>query len=153
MTADRARIIAPPPLALLAAILAGWGLQYLWPLELPASFPLDIFGWVLIAAGGGLDLWAVSLFWRAKTAINPYQSTTTIVARGPYRFTRNPMYLGFLLLLAGIGLIQLNAWMLVMTVPLVLFLRYGVIAREERYLEDKFGDGYRRYKASVRRWL
>ena len=103
--------------------------------------------------GGGLDLWAVGLFLNARTAINPYQSTTRIVAWGPYRFTRNPMYLGFMFLLCGLALVQGNAWLLVMMLPLALFLRYGVIAREERYLEDKFGDSYRRYKGSVRRWL
>ena len=80
-------------------------------------------------------------------------STTTIVDTGPYRFTRNPIYLGMVLGLLGLTIALNSLWLLLTLVPFALVIRYGVVAREEAYLERKFGDDYRRYRARVRRWL
>jgi protein-S-isoprenylcysteine O-methyltransferase Ste14 len=79
--------------------------------------------------------------------------TTTIVDTGPYRFTRNPIYLGMVLGLIGLAIALNSLWLLLTLVPFAVVIRYGVIAREEAYLERKFGDVYRRYRARVRRWL
>jgi len=79
--------------------------------------------------------------------------TTTIVESGPYRFTRNPIYLGMFLGLIGLAIAFDNLWLLVMLVPFVLVIRYGVVGREEAYLDRKFGDIYRGYRSRVRRWL
>jgi protein-S-isoprenylcysteine O-methyltransferase Ste14 len=79
--------------------------------------------------------------------------TTTIVDTGPYRFTRNPIYLGIFLGLVGLAIAFDSLWPLVTLVPFTLVIRYGVVAREEAYLERKFGHAYRRYRSRVRRWL
>jgi protein-S-isoprenylcysteine O-methyltransferase Ste14 len=78
--------------------------------------------------------------------------TTTIVETGPYHFTRNPIYLGMMLGLTGLAIAFESPWLLMTLVPFGLVIRYGVIAREEAYLERKFGDVYRRYRGRVRRW-
>ena len=80
-------------------------------------------------------------------------STTTIVDTGPYRFTRNPIYLAMVLGLIGLAIAFNTLWLLLVPVPFALVTRYGVIAREEAYLDRKFGDVYRRYRSRVRRWL
>ena len=79
--------------------------------------------------------------------------TATIVDTGPYRFTRNPIYLGMMLGLIGEAIAFNSVWPLVSLVPFALVIRYGVVAREESYLECKFGDRYGRYRSRVRRWL
>jgi protein-S-isoprenylcysteine O-methyltransferase Ste14 len=79
--------------------------------------------------------------------------TTTIVETGPYRFMRNPIYLGMFLGLAGLAIAFDNLWLLATLVPFALVIRYGVVAREAAYLERKFGDVYRHYRARTRRWL
>ncbi len=83
----------------------------------------------------------------------PSQPTTTIVDSGPYRLTRNPIYLGMMLGLIGVAIALNSLWLLLTLVPFALVIRYGVVAREEAYLERKFGDVYRRYRARIRRWL
>lgn len=153
MSADRARIVAPPPVVVLAGLVLGWWLQRHWPQPFPDELVLEWLGWGLVFLALGLLGWSAGLFRKAETAINPYKTTTKLVGSGPYRLTRNPMYLGFVLLMAGIGFAQPNPWQFIMIVPVGVFLRYGVIAREESYLEGKFGDDYRQYKQSVRRWL
>ena len=84
---------------------------------------------------------------------SPGSRSTTIVDSGPYRFTRNPIYLGMVLGLIGLAIAFNSLWLLLTLVPFALVIRYGVVAREEAYLERKFGDVYRRYRARVRRWL
>ena len=90
---------------------------------------------------------------RAGTNVDPYRPATTVVTGGPYRFTRNPMYVGFTLMYVGISA-WTNALLPILLLPAVQqLMRRGVIEREERYLERKFGDDYLRYKARVRRWI
>ena len=91
-------------------------------------------------------------FNRAGTNVPTYRPTTALVTGGPYRYSRNPLYISLFLAYAGIGIVADNLWILALGVPLFLIMRYGVVAREERYLERKFGQAYRDYKASVRRW-
>ena len=90
---------------------------------------------------------------RAGSNVPTRLPTTTIVETGPYRFTRNPIYLGMFLGLIGLAIAFDNFWLLMMLALFALVIRYGVVAREEAYLERKFGDVYRRYRARVRRWL
>ena len=90
---------------------------------------------------------------RAGSNVPTNMPTTSIVDTGPYRFTRNPIYLGMMLGLVGLAIAFDSLWLLVMLVPFFLVIRYGVVAREEAYLERKFGEIYRRYRARVRRWL
>ncbi len=96
---------------------------------------------------------AVLAFRRAGTPPEPHKPTTAIVTSGPYRFTRNPIYVSFTLVQLGIALWTGSGWILALLVPVIVLMHYGVIAREERYLERKFGDEYNEYRRHVRRWV
>jgi len=120
---------------------------------LPASAPGFWLGGAVFAAGFALAVWAIVTFRRAGTRVETHKPTTTIVAGGPYRLTRNPIYLGMFLGQTGLAIGFDSLWILLMLVPFYAVIRYGVVAREEAYLEGKFGDSYLRYKSAVRRWL
>lgn len=149
-------IHVPPPLIFAAAVLAGWFLDRAIPGPRPdwlVSGRGAIAGAALVAAGGALAFSGVLNFWRAKTTILPFKTATKFVASGPYRFTRNPMYVGLTTISLGVALLLRDLW----TVPLVLVASFVidrfVIRGEERHLEARFGDDYRAYKRRVRRWL
>ena len=89
----------------------------------------------------------------AGTNVNPSLPTTVLVVDGPFQFSRNPMYLARTLLYLGLGLLANALCVFVALLPLLVVMHHGVIKREERYLEGKFGDAYRQYRAAVRRWL
>jgi len=112
-----------------------------------------LLGWLLAGAGVALAASAIVLFRRAGTSPVPIQPTTALVAQGPYRFTRNPMYVGLAALYAGIALLVNSLWPLVLLPVVLVVIRWWVIAREEAYLERKFGDAYRAYTRRERRWL
>jgi protein-S-isoprenylcysteine O-methyltransferase Ste14 len=152
-TSDDSGVRLPPPLYVLTALLLGLGLGAVWPVPLgPAAVRYPVAA-VLGVAGVGLLLGAMVRFRRAGTPLEPWRTTTALVIQGPYRFTRNPIYVGFSLVYLSVAFMVGEGWLLATLVPAMIALRYRVIAREERYLEDKFGDNYRRYKATVRRWL
>lgn len=90
---------------------------------------------------------------RAGTNISPSRPATALVVGGPFRFSRNPLYVALTSLFLGLTLIFNTAWGLLLSIPVLIVMHYGVILREERYLEAKFGESYRDYRASVRRWL
>ena len=100
-----------------------------------------------------MEIQNVHLFRRAGTHPDPYRPDEALVTRGLFKFTRNPFYVGLGMIQAGLALVFDSAWILVMAAPAYVVLRYGVVAREEAYLERRFGDEYRAYKATVRRWL
>lgn len=150
---DHPGVIAPPPLIWLGHIAVGVGLIFAFPIALIPSGLQYPLGGALIALGLGVMLTSTWLFRRAGTNIPTYRPATTVVTSGPYRLSRNPIYLSMIVGHLGIGVVTDNVWMIALVVPLALLLRYGVIAREERYLEGKFGEDYRRYKTTVRRWL
>ena len=143
-----------PPIVWALAAIAGLALDRLYPLPfLPAAVPAGWLGGVVFLAGLALLIWAAGTFRRAGTQIQTTQPTATIVDEGPYRFTRNPIYIGMFLGLIGLAIAIDSLWLILLLVPFYLVIRYGVVAREEAYLELKFGDVYRAYKARVRRWL
>jgi protein-S-isoprenylcysteine O-methyltransferase Ste14 len=152
--ADTAHVIIRPPLAWGLAVLGGLALNSLVPLPfLPADVPAGWLGAMVFVLALALFAWAIVTIIRAGSNVPTNQPTTTIVESGPYRFTRNPIYLGMFLGLIGLAIAFDNLWLLVMLVPFALIIRYGVVAREEAYLERKFGDVYRAYRSRVRRWL
>jgi protein-S-isoprenylcysteine O-methyltransferase Ste14 len=106
----------------------------------------------ILAAGIALPIMARQRFIAAGTNVEPWKPVVCVVRSGVYRYVRNPMYTGLMLIVGGIAIAFALDWTLVMVMPLALVLRNGVVLREERYLERKFGDGYRSYKASVPRW-
>lgn len=148
---DNPGVIAPPPLIALASIGAGWLLGKAVPLALPAwaIWP----GGVLVLAGVGLAIWAERCFKAVGTAAMPWKPTTSIATAGPYRFTRNPMYLGLLAAQLGTGLMLREAWIVLLAGLTFLVLHVGVVLREEAYLSAKFGAGYDSWRDRTRRWL
>lgn len=153
VTRDAPDMIARPPLLYLASIGLGAVLQYLWPLRVLPDAPGALPGAALVAAAVILLGWAIRTLRAAGTGIRAHQPTTTIVAGGPYRWSRNPIYLALTLCQLGIAVWANSTWLLATLVPTLVVIRYGVIAREEAYLERKFGAEYLRYKGGVRRWL
>ena len=153
-TADTANVIVRPPIAWALAVLVGLTLQWVVSLPfMPASVPAGWIGGIVFVLALALFAWAIATMTRAGSNVPTNLPTTTIVETGPYRFTRNPIYLGMFLGLVGLAIAFDSLWLLVMLVPFTLAIRYGVVAREEAYLERKFGDAYRQYRARVRRWL
>ncbi|HKW40162.1 MAG TPA: isoprenylcysteine carboxylmethyltransferase family protein [Gemmatimonadales bacterium] len=145
----------PPPVIAAGVFVVGYAIHRFAPLRLaaePGAFQ-RLAGWVLVAVSLLLSTAAVFLFRRAGTTPNPTRPTTALVVHGPYRFTRNPMYVGFSLLYLGLALLVNSAWTLVLFPVMIVLLEKWVIVREEAYLEAKFGAAYRAYKARVRRWI
>jgi protein-S-isoprenylcysteine O-methyltransferase Ste14 len=152
--ADTAQVMIRPPVAWGLAVIAGFALNWLAPLPfLPAGLPEGWLGAMVFALALALFAWAIGTMTRAGSNVPTNRPTTTIVEQGPYRFTRNPIYLGMFLGLIGLTIAFDNLWLLIMLAPLALVIRYGVVAREEAYLERKFSDVYRGYRSRVRRWL
>jgi protein-S-isoprenylcysteine O-methyltransferase Ste14 len=153
-TADTAQVIIPPPLAWGLAVIAGLALHWLVPLQfLSTDLPAGWLGALVFVLALALVAWAFVTIAGAGSNVPTNRPTTTIIANGPYRFTRNPIYLGMFLALIGLAIAFNDLWLLIMLVPFALIIRYGVVAREEAYLERKFGDVYRGYRSRVRRWL
>lgn len=143
----------PPPFIYVGFFLLGLGLERIAPaVSLPRGPALGIAA-VLLVPGFGLLFWSLLLFFKARTSPLPMLPTTAIVRSGPYRWTRNPMYFAMLLIYLGVALWFDVFWALPF-VPVVIFLVGRlVIGKEERYLEEKFGEEYRLYKTQVRRWI
>jgi protein-S-isoprenylcysteine O-methyltransferase Ste14 len=154
--ADTAGVIAPPPLIALAAVVFGVAADWLWPtdglgsvLNWPARIGL---GAALFLGGGALVLAGHRAFKQVDTNVPPWRPTLALATTGIYAHLRNPMYVGAMLLLAGIAGALASDWMAILLLPTAFLLHFGVVRREERYLEAKFGEDYRRYKASVPRY-
>lgn len=152
---DNAGVVVPPPLIFAGTLLAGLALdRFVIPSTLDLTLGLRlVVGGLLILLGLTAIVLALNLFRRAGTRPEPWQPSSAIVDTGIYRSTRNPMYLGMALGYAGAAFLLNSGVALVLLVPLLIVIRYGVIGREEAYLEGKFGEPYRQYKGRVRRWL
>ena len=147
-------VLAPPPFIFLGALAAGLGLQARRPLPLfPHRPAARMLGGCLVLGGLALSGAVVHHFKRADTPVSPLRETRQLVRSGPYRFSRNPDYVGQALVTGGLGVALGSGWVLLTLVPALLLVRYGVIAREEQYLEARFGEGYRRFRGDVRRWV
>jgi protein-S-isoprenylcysteine O-methyltransferase Ste14 len=155
MNEDRPRILAPPPLLFLICLIVGGVLSWLVPLDVPhwPSRAGLITGILLFIVSGSLAVSGFRAFRSHRTPSDPTESAITLIQSGPFRLTRNPLYLANLFLLAAFACLAGSVWMFAFLVVLFLLLRYGVVGPEERYLEAKFGQEYRSYKARVRRWL
>jgi protein-S-isoprenylcysteine O-methyltransferase Ste14 len=150
---DTAGVIAPPPLIYLAGLVIGLGLGYLAPTPfLPRSIAYGL-GAVLILIAASIIISARRMMLRAGTAIKPTIPTTALVITGPFRFTRNPLYVGATLFYVGIAVAARSLWALALLLVVLAVMHRGVIDREERYLERRFGADYVRYKERVRRWI
>ncbi len=143
----------PPPLVYLAAVLIGAAIDRFVPIHI---LPAGLKNWL----GGALALLALTIsvlsireFIKIKTAIRPDRPASALVTRGPFRYSRNPMYLALSMLQLGVGISMNNVWVVVLLMPVIAWITRRVIAPEERYLIGKFGQVYLDYQSNVRRWL
>jgi protein-S-isoprenylcysteine O-methyltransferase Ste14 len=152
---DVAGVIALPPLIFLGFLAAAAVLEAVVPLPVLTAHALVRYlaGAALAACGVVIIAMGTRRFLAAGTNIPPTLPTTALVVDGIYRHTRNPLYLGTTLIYLGLGVAAGSLWAIVLVAPLLWVINVGVVAREERYLERKFGDAYRAYKARVRRWI
>ena len=150
---DHANVVAPPLLIYAGALAAGLLLQRLAPLPFLPRPVARVVGLCLTVLSFFIGVPAFVAMRRARTNLDPRQPTTAIVTTGPYRYTRNPIYVSFTILYTGLALLANSLWAMLLLPALLIVRSRGVIAREEQYLERKFGATYLHYKARVRRWL
>ena len=155
MTSDRARIIAPPPLLAVICIGLGYLVNHFKPLPL---FPIRtvlhiIIGVIMVIVSIAIIASARRIFVAHGTHLNPYTPTKALVSDGIYRISRNPIYIAFIIFVLAFTFFANSLWFVVFDVLLFVLLHFGVVKREEAYLEQKFGDSYREYCARVRRWI
>jgi protein-S-isoprenylcysteine O-methyltransferase Ste14 len=151
-----AGVMVRPPLLYLGCLLLGLVLDRVLPLPLilhEAALVRWIAGGGLIVLGLAIMAAGIRNFSRAATPVPSNQPVRALVTTGIHGWSRNPIYVGMSILYAGIGVVALSPWVFILALPLLLILRYGVVAREEAYLERRFGDAFRDYKTRVRRWL
>ncbi|MEM7192442.1 MAG: isoprenylcysteine carboxylmethyltransferase family protein [Pseudomonadota bacterium] len=155
-TKDYADVVIKPPILFLAALVIGCLLTYLFPigpgLAAPNGAGLAV-GLAFIAVGMVLGIFPTWRLRKAGTSVMPGETSTVLVQEGAYKVTRNPIYIGLLLIYFGLCLVLTSIWMLLLIVPAMMILHHGVVLREEDYLTWKFGDAYRHYRDRVPRWL
>jgi protein-S-isoprenylcysteine O-methyltransferase Ste14 len=152
--ADHADVRVLPPLLFLGAIAAGVALGWLLPLPIARGSGLRVgLGLAGVALGVAAMAWPIVWMRRTHQDPDPRKPTPELIVGGPYRFSRNPIYLGMTLLQAGIGLALGNLWIVLLLAPVLFVLQRAVIEPEETYLARRFGEAYAGYRARVRRWL
>lgn len=150
---DSAGAIFPPPLIYAVGFLIGYLIDRRVPLSLPHGGIIDFIGGLLVGLAIVLFIVAISEMRSSGTTIMPYRSTTSIVETGPFKYTRNPIYLADALFYIGLAVMLHTIWPLILLPVVLVVIDRGVIAREEAYLSRKFGDEYQSYRARVRRWV
>jgi protein-S-isoprenylcysteine O-methyltransferase Ste14 len=153
---DYADVVVKPPILFAGAVLVGCLLSWIVPLGPglgSANARALAVGGSLALVGFALMALSVREFRRAGTSVIPGEPSTVLLESGPYRFTRNPIYIGFVIFYFGLAVMLTSAWMLLLLIPVLIILQRGVVEREEAYLQAKFGEAYRKYQARVRRWL
>jgi len=147
--------IIPPPIVFFAFLLIGFAAHWIMPLEFifHEQYVRFAVGIPISIVSGCIALNAFVIMKKNKTAINFNSQTTKIITKGSFLFTRNPLYLALLLLLGSIAILANSIWFLVLVIPLFIIFNFSVVPREERYLKERFGEEYIRYKNKVRRWI
>ena len=150
---DKAGVVAPPPLIYLGTLIFGLLLGRRFPISFLPRKIVRGFGLPLLGGGVLLLGWFESAMRQADTPASPYKPVERIATEGPFRYTRNPAYLAMTLIYAGIASLANALWAILLLPVALLAIQRGVIEREERYLEGKFGEEYLSYKEQVRRWV
>jgi protein-S-isoprenylcysteine O-methyltransferase Ste14 len=151
---NSADIIAPPPVLYLGALISGLVIQIAIPLAIPTSaFTLRMMGLFLLILSGAFARWAFVTMGQMGTSASPREQSSALVTHGPFKVSRNPIYVAMTGLYLGISLLVDSLWPLLFLIPLLVIMHWGVILREERYLARQFGEPYLAYKSSTRRWL
>lgn len=148
-----AGVLAPPPLIYLVPLAAGFLFRHWYPVAIVGHRVAAPLGIACLVLGLATHLSAILALHRAQTSPKPWRPTTAVVTTGPYRFTRNPIYVSFSLVYIGVALWGNTLWPFLLLPLVFLVMQLGVIAREEVYLERIFGDEYREYRRRVQRWL
>lgn len=143
----------PPPLIFLLYIFLSYVLHSYFPLPLAWPAFTGLVALCFIVSGIGIAAISAVQFWRAKTHIEPWQPATALITTGIFSYSRNPIYLSFILITIGLGCYLKSVWVIVSAIPAALSVYKWVIIKEEAYLEQKFGESFREYKSQVRRWL
>lgn len=142
-----------PPVFFLIALAVMAGLHFALPVRTIPLAAVRAAGLIPIAAGLGIGIWGSNLFQRARTTIKPFDTPTTLVTNGPFRLSRNPMYLGMTLVLIGVALLLGSVTPFVIVPLFVALIEVRFIRREEKDLEAAFGAAYEAYQSRVRRWI
>jgi len=150
---DNPKVRFPPPLIFLLFLLVGFGIIHYYPLPLLEGDLRWVLFFTFLGMAvfiGGYSIW---LFKKSKTEVLPWKPASALVIKGPYKFTRNPMYLSFVLMGISLSIYLSNAWVLILMLPFAIVIGRYAIKREEEYLLRKFGESYADYQKKVRRWL
>jgi protein-S-isoprenylcysteine O-methyltransferase Ste14 len=150
---DRPDVVIFPPLLFAICLVLGVAFFFVCPYRFPLSPWARGGGAAFGIAALSLTVWGKRVMEAAGTNVRPDLPALAIVSSGPFAYTRNPLYLGVLATFAGVGIALASPAFLTVLVPLYVVLRFGVVSREERYLQAKFGGAYRDYKSQVRRWI
>lgn len=147
-------VIAPPPDIYVGMLLLGFAIHAISPIGVFSTPGVHVvLGGILLVLGIALARWAFLTFRKLGTTANPRKSSEALATSGPFRFSRNPIYVAMTGLYLGLAFLANSAWPLILLAPLLLLMDWGVIRREERYLSVRFGDAYANYKSRVRRWM
>ena len=149
----RPNVIPWPPLIYIAAFFAAYALNSLLSVPLPDHWVVKILGSLAIGVGLALDLWAAVSLYLHRTSIMPHRAASRLVTQGPYRFTRNPIYLANMLVMIGISFLIANGWLTLFAFLSAAIVDRVAIQREEEHLHRRFGDGWKLYAERTRRWL
>jgi protein-S-isoprenylcysteine O-methyltransferase Ste14 len=152
-SADNPGVVVLPPLLYGGALIVVFALHWFIPMPIISHASSIWVGLAIIVLAVTIAMWARKTMHAAGTNVNPLRPTTALVTTGPFRFSRNPLYLALTLLYIGLILSFNTWWGIVVLVPVLGILHYGVVLREERYLDQKFDETYRRYRSTVRRYL
>ena len=150
---DKPGAIAPPPLIFLPCLLIGMAVDYVWPVAVLQLNIRIVAGGILILFSFVPVIWAVRHFRKEKTSFDVRKPASRLITSGPFQWSRNPIYVAMTMLIFGIAVAMDSIWVLLSLLPALVVMHYGVIIREEAYLERKFGQDYIDYKSKVRRWI
>jgi len=152
-TPDTAQVLVLPPVLVGGALLLGISINWIHPIPVLPLVPARVIGVIIFVLSGVLAHFAQTAMNRAGTNIRPDRPALALVTDGPFRFTRNPLYVAALGVYVGIALFVNGLVPILLAIPVFYLLHWGVVLREERYMESKFGEPFRAYRARVRRWL
>jgi len=150
---DHPAVIVPPTVLYAIAFVAGLLIDWLIPKTIAAPATISPIGFAILAVGALLAVWGRRTMEGAGTNLDPRLPVRSLVVSGPFRFSRNPLYVARTLLYVGLALMMNTAWPLLALLPALVIVHYGVIRREEQHLTTRFGAAYAQYQAQVRRWL
>ena len=153
LTKDSPDVISCPPVIFLSALGLGLLLDWLFPAHCLLSQSWQVAGGILGGTGTFIGFWGVRAFHRAGTNVRPDRPVTTLVTSGPFRYSRNPLYMALTVIYLGITLTSGSLWPLATLIPALAVVQWKIVRREEEYLESRFGNEYRAYKAQVNRWI